>query len=110
MPVYSRWSYDPEDPYAVTLSFSAEGGRWVAWNFARDLLYDGLRSSAGLGDVRVYPDIDLLVIELDSPDGHAVVEMERVQAENFLVETTEAVPIGEERIDIDAFLAEIIKV
>lgn len=107
MPVYSRWSYDPEDPYAVTLSFSAEADRWVTWNFARDLLHDGLRGSAGLGDVRVHPDTDLLVIELESPDGYAVVEMERMQAESFLIDTTEAVPIGEERIDIDAFLAEI---
>lgn len=110
MPVYSRWSYDPGDPYAVTLSFSTEGDRWVTWNFARDLLYDGLRGSAGLGDVRVHPDTDLLVIELESPDGYAVVEMERMQAESFLIDTTEAVPIGEERIDIDAFIAEITRI
>lgn len=110
MPVYSRWSYDPEDPYAVTLSFSTEGGRWVDWSFARDLVFDGLRRPVGLGDVRVHPDPELLIIELESPDGYAVVEMELAQAESFLAETTEAVPIGEEQLDLDAFIAEITRV
>lgn len=110
MPVYSRWSYDPEDPYAVTLSFSAESGRWVAWSFARDLVFDGLRRPVGLGDVRVRSDPDLLIIELESPDGYAVVEMDLAQAESFLAETTKAVPIGEERVDMDAFLAEITRI
>lgn len=107
MPVYSRWSYDPEDPYAITLSFIADGGRWVAWSFARDLVYDGLRGPSGLGDVRVRPDSDVLIIELESLDGYAMVEMDRGQAERFLGRTVEAVPIGDERIDLDAFLAEI---
>lgn len=114
MPVYSRWSYDPADPYAITLAFRAECDRWVAWSFARDLIVEGLREPAGLGDVRVRPDRkdppEILVIELESPDGYAVVEMAYEDAAAFVTMTNEIVPHGTERIDIDAFIAEIIEV
>jgi hypothetical protein len=114
MPVYSRWSYDPADPYAITLAFSAEHGYWVMWSFARDLIIEGLRRPTGLGDVRVRPEStggpEVVVIELESPDGYAVVEAERVYVEKFVTATLEAVPLGSERIDIDAFIAGIIEV
>jgi hypothetical protein len=112
-PVYSRWSYDPADPYAITLAFGEDQG-WVVWRFARDLIIEGLTQPAGLGDVRVRPDLaecsDILVIELESPHGYAVVEMVREDAEIFLARTMEAVPPGEENIDIDAFIAQVMKV
>ena len=115
-PVFSRWSYVLRDPYAVALAFQAQRGQWIEWVFGRDLLLAGLSEPAGLGDVRVRPDLsfeeDLFVIELESPDGYAVVEMHRVDVESFLAATAEAVPVGteSEHVDVDRFIAEVIKV
>jgi sporulation and cell division protein SsgA len=112
-PVLARWSYHPADPYAVTLAFRARHGRWIAWCFARDLLAEGLREPAGLGDVRVRPDgefeDDLIVVELQSPDGHALVEARREDVERFVEVTARVVPVGaeSERVDVDAFIARV---
>lgn len=115
-PVFSRWSYLAGDPYVVNLAFRTERGRWIEWSFARDLLVTGLMEPAGLGDVRVRPDLafedDLLVIELESPDGYAIVEIRRADVARFVDATCEIVALGTESelIDIDAFIAQIIKV
>jgi hypothetical protein len=115
-PVFSRWSYAARDPYVVTLAFRTRRGHWIEWCFARDLLAEGLREPAGLGDVRVRPDLasedDVLVIELESPDGYAIVEMRRAEVERFVDATAQVVAFGAESdlIDIDAFIAQIIKV
>jgi hypothetical protein len=115
-PVFSRWSYVAGDPYVVNLAFRTERGRWIEWAFARDLLVEGLEEPAGLGDVRVRPDLafedELLVIELESPDGYAIVEMRREDVERFADATREVVALGTESelIDMDAFIAQIIEV
>jgi Streptomyces sporulation and cell division protein, SsgA len=115
-PVLSRWCYLSADPYAVTLSFRTDGGQWITWSFARDLIEFGLNEPTGLGDVRVRPDLspdpDVLVIELESPDGYAVVEMKRADIERFLDGAERIVPFGaeEEFVDMDAFIEGITKV
>ena len=115
-PVFSRWSYVADDPYAVSLSFRPERGQWIEWVFARDLLVTGLSEPVGLGDVRVRPDLsleeDVFVIELESPDGYAVVEMRRDEVESFLDATAEVVPLGAEsaHVDVDGFIAAVIRV
>lgn len=115
-PVFSRWTYLAGDPYVVNLSFRTDRGRWIEWSFARDLVVEGLGRPAGLGDVRVRPDFEfpdeVLVIELESPDGYALVEMCRTDAEGFVEDTRDLVPLGAESdlLDIDAFIAQIIEV
>ncbi|GHF67403.1 hypothetical protein FHX82_003713 [Amycolatopsis bartoniae] len=115
-PVFSRWSYVAREPYVVTLAFRTERGRWIEWSFARDLLVDGLREPAGLGDVRVRPDLayehQLMVIELESPDGYAVVEMRREDVERFVESTCGVVPVGAESglLDVDGFIAQVMNV
>jgi hypothetical protein len=115
-PVLSRWSYHLADPYGVTLAFRARPGRWIEWCFGRDLLAEGLWEPAGLGDVRVRPDRefedDLVLIELQSPNGHALVELRREDVERFVDATVRAVPFGgeSELVDIDAFIAQVMKV
>jgi hypothetical protein len=54
----------------------------------------------------------VLVIELESPDGYAIVEMRRAEVERFVDATAQVVAFGAESdlIDIDAFIAQIIKV
>jgi hypothetical protein len=114
--VFSRWTYVARDPYVVTLAFRTQRGHWIEWCFARDLLAEGLREPAGLGDVRVRPDLaaedDVLVIELESPDGYAIVEMRRADVERFVDATAGVVAFGTESelVDVDAFIAQIIKV
>ncbi|MFD2418236.1 SsgA family sporulation/cell division regulator [Amycolatopsis pigmentata] len=115
-PVLSRLSYVGSEPFAVNIAFRTEHGRWVEWTFARDLLVTGLSEPAGIGDVRVHPDLaadqDILILEIESPDGYALVEVEREDVERFIDASAEIVPIGAESdsFDLDAFIDEITKV
>ncbi|WP_410647075.1 SsgA family sporulation/cell division regulator [Amycolatopsis sp. cmx-4-54] len=112
-PVLSRLSFHAGEPFAVTVSFRTERGRWVEWTFARELLATGLTDPAGLGDVRVRPDLSedeaLLTLEIESPDGYASFELEREDVETFLESTYELVPLGSEseHFDVEALIEEI---
>ncbi|EMD30159.1 SsgA family sporulation/cell division regulator [Amycolatopsis thailandensis] len=112
-PVLSRLSFHAGEPFAVTVSFRTERGRWVEWTFARELLATGLTDPSGLGDVRVRPDLsedeDMLTLEIESPDGYASFELEREDVETFLESTYELVPLGSEseHFDVEALIEEI---
>ncbi|MEV4596046.1 SsgA family sporulation/cell division regulator [Amycolatopsis sp. NPDC049253] len=112
-PVLSRLSYHSAEPFAVTVAFRTERGRWIEWTFARDLLVTGLEEPAGLGDVRIRPDLSedpaMLTLEIESPDGYASFELEREDIENFLESSYELVPLGteSENFDIDGLIEEI---
>jgi len=112
-PVLSRLSFLAGEPFAVTVSFRTERGRWVEWTFARELLVTGLTDPAGLGDVRVRPDLSedesLLTLEIESPDGYASFELDREDVETFLESTYELVPLGaeSEHFDVEALIEEI---
>ncbi|HEX3790473.1 MAG TPA: SsgA family sporulation/cell division regulator [Pseudonocardiaceae bacterium] len=97
-PIQTRWSYDSAEPFAVTVAFCAERGRWVEWIFSRDLLIEGLSEPAGLGDLRVRPgeDTETLVLEIHSPSGEATFELDLDATEDFLQTTLELVPAGTE--------------
>ncbi|WP_197319392.1 SsgA family sporulation/cell division regulator [Saccharomonospora sp. NB11] len=113
-PVLSRLTYTPTAPFTVSLAFQVEPDEWVEWEFARDLLITGLHAPAGIGDVRIRPDLspsddDLLVIELESPDGYAAVEADRSGIQAFVDATLARVPLGYEsdRLDLDAVIANL---
>ncbi|MFC3449507.1 SsgA family sporulation/cell division regulator [Amycolatopsis speibonae] len=112
-PVLSRLSFHAGEPFAVTVAFRTERGRWVEWTFARELLATGLTDPAGLGDVRVRPDLSedeaMLTLEIESPDGYASFELEREDVETFLESTYELVPFGaeSEHFDVEALIEEI---
>ncbi|WP_328446238.1 MULTISPECIES: SsgA family sporulation/cell division regulator [unclassified Amycolatopsis] len=112
-PVLSRLSYHAEEPFAVTVAFRTERGRWIEWTFARELLVEGLDEPAGLGDVRVRPDLsedeDFLTLEIESPDGYASFELEIEDVRTFLDASYELVPLGEEGayFDVDGLIEEI---
>jgi hypothetical protein len=90
-------SYDSHDPYAVRAEFHA-GRAAVSWIFDRELLADGLLGPAGVGDVRVMPatDTELLLFQLDSPDGFVVLEAFSAEVADFLDGTYDGVPPGTE--------------
>lgn len=112
-PVLSRMSFHTNEPFAVTVAFRSELGRWIEWTFARDLLVTGLTEPAGIGDVRVRPDLsqddEMLTLEIESPDGYAAFELEREDIESFVQATLDLVPIGSEseHFDVDGLIEEI---
>lgn len=111
VPVSTRWTYDTQEPYAVTVAFATERGRWVEWVFARDLLIEGLTEPSGDGDLRISPDADpdLLVLEIHAPTGSAAFILDREDTTDFLASTLDLVPAGFEsaHFDVDRLLAEL---
>jgi hypothetical protein len=97
--------FDPADPYAVQLVFGHETGRDVTWSFARDLLAEGLYDPAGDGDVLVWPCLAttggaVVVIELRSPHGMAMLQTSSKAVQRFVSEIFAAVPAGTESSQI----------
>jgi len=104
--------YDVSDPYAIHVTFRTgpgEEGR-IEWLFARQLLSAGIVSTAGDGDVRVWPSPDVdagpVYVELSSPSGQALFAAPRGRLVDFLFRTYQLVPPGQEseHLDLDAEL------
>ncbi|MGH3795081.1 MAG: SsgA family sporulation/cell division regulator [Pseudonocardiaceae bacterium] len=112
-PVVTRWTYSMDDPFAVTLVIQTRGDQCVDWVLARDLLVAGLTGPAGIGDVRVRPaqmaEWDVALIEIRSPDGRAMLEVDRDLLQQFVDATVEVIPLGSEStfIDMDAEIEKI---
>ncbi|NEB74577.1 SsgA family sporulation/cell division regulator [Streptomyces sp. SID14478] len=108
-------SYDVRDPFAVRMSFPAPAtleGVDVCWTFARELLACGVTEPAGAGDVRVRPyGYDRTVMEFHASEGTAIVHVRTGELENFLADSTQLVPVGEEHlhVDVDGDLAELMR-
>lgn len=114
-PLMAFFRYFPDDdPLAVYLSVwkrrTAMNDEMVSWVFARSLLARGLHMMSGIGDVSIWPrdDKTRLVIALDSPDGSATLEVPWDPVYRFFEETCDAIPLGGERVDVDAVLAKIL--
>lgn len=112
-PLRAELHYDPRDPYAVTTVFRT-GYDDVRWTFGRELLAQGLHEPSGDGDVHVWPCLDsdghaVVIIELCSPDGEALVQARTVEISGFVDRMTRAVAPGAESalIDVDAAIAAI---
>ena len=112
-PIEAELHYDPRDPYAVTAVFMT-GSSQVRWTFGRDLLLEGLYEPSGDGDVHVWPCLDsdghaVVIIELCSPDGEALVQARTGDLSNFVERMAKAVEPGTESsyVDVDAALTAI---
>ncbi len=105
--------YDAGSPYAVGLCFPApavledgltveDGGRaedGTVWTVARQLLADGIRQPAGLGDLRVRPvGGGLTRLEFYGSTGVALVHTDTAALSGFLSAAYELVPAGGERL------------
>jgi len=106
--------YQPSDPYAVEATFRA-GDEAISWVLGRDLLSEGLTRVSGEGDVRVWPTLDLgergeqtrvIMLQLSSPDGRALLAAPAAEVGAFLAETYQVVAPGTEgeHLDIDNVL------
>ena len=107
-----RLSWALDDPLAVELLLTAEPdhpalprGRWIV---LRDFVRYGLEEPTGDGDVRIRPDDlrDAVWFELARPGRAASVSVSRELVRDFLRQTDEHVPSGEEQSAeaIDALL------
>lgn len=105
--------YELADPYAVEATFRA-GDESISWVLGRDLLSDGLLRASGEGDVRVWPTVDdgtdVVMLQLTSPDGCALLAVGAEGLQAFLQRTYNAVPLGYEgdHIDIDAAIGQFL--
>jgi hypothetical protein len=105
--VQAEFRYRCVDSLAVQLRLSFGRLQAVRWTFSRDLLIAGIRRPSGIGDVRIYPGGDGVLIELRSTiDAHALLLADRLPIEQFLGHTVSVVPIGSEieHYDVDADL------
>jgi hypothetical protein len=112
-PIEAELRYDPADPYAVTTVFKT-GASQVRWTFGRELLTEGLYEPAGDGDVHVWPCLDsaghaVVIIELCSPDGEALVQARTGDLQSFVERMNHAVALGSESdlMDVDSAIAAI---
>jgi hypothetical protein len=107
--------FDPADPYAVRLVVGTSDAPEVTWSFARELLAEGLYDPIGDGDVLVWPCLAtnghaVVVIELRSPHGMAMLQTPSRAVQRFVESTYAAVPPGTEsaRIDVDAMVTHLL--
>ena len=112
-PIEAELHYDPRDPYAVTTVFMT-GASQVRWTFGRELLSEGLYEPSGDGDVHVWPCLDseghaVVIIELCSPDGEALVQARTGDLSGFVERMSTAVEPGSEseHLDVDATITAI---
>lgn len=113
-PLDTELAYNAADPFAITATFLTVAGE-VRWTFGRDLLIAGLYEPTGDGDVHVWPCLDndahaVVMIELCSPDGEALVQARTSDITAFVESMTQLVAPGAEThlIDIDGAIAAIL--
>jgi hypothetical protein len=113
IPLLVELSYTATDPYAVRLAFHPDDSP-VRWDFARDLLSDGMLEPVGDGDVHVWSCLDhegvaVLSVELCSPYGDAMVEILLPDAVEFVDRMHAVVRPGDEsaHVDMDAIVSAI---
>jgi hypothetical protein len=112
LPMTAELRYDSSDPYAVHATFRAEDSQ-VTWVLARELMMTGLQAVSGMGDVKIQPceqnPAAVVLIQLSSPDGVAVLAASSADLRNFLLRTCDQVPPGTEgeHLDLDLKLAQL---
>lgn len=92
--------YRAKDPYAVELCFHAKDID-VMYLFARELLRDGLKHTAGRGDVKITPGLLTVGILLSNGFEQTACSFDRGTLASFLAATYVAVPDGTESDHMD---------
>lgn len=115
LPLGTELQYTTYDPVAVTALFDTGEDEPIRWVFARDLLTEGLNQRAGEGDIVVWPSVDddgfkTIHLQLQSPDGDALIEADAEDIERFLAKTSRLVAPGDENLhmDLDRVLVSIL--
>ncbi|MFF0014610.1 SsgA family sporulation/cell division regulator [Streptomyces sp. NPDC005374] len=94
--------YTSADPAAVHIDFPPHvtlDGEGATWTFARTLLGEGLRTPAGIGNVRVRPAGSAHTrVEFHAPEGVAVLRFASADLTRFLARTYTVVAPDEETV------------
>ena len=97
--------YGHMDPWSIHMSFGNDNN----WVFSRELLLDGLKDFAGLGDVKIWPAQRFTGMRLESPDGECELRFVRRLLQQFADETCVLVSPGLEHMNMDDVIIEIFK-
>ncbi|MFB6805229.1 SsgA family sporulation/cell division regulator [Streptomyces sp. NPDC056387] len=116
VPLLAHFLYGSEDPYAVQATFFDGPAVLARWHFDRQMLAEGLHRSVGEGDVSFCPHeaggVDELRVTLrglaGERRGDAVVFVEARALADFLDETYTVTGAGEEFLDVDTLLDELL--
>lgn len=106
LPLQCEFSYDTQDPLAVTLVLDTEGVRPVTWALSRDLLAEGMTARVGEGDVTCWPVLDhdgepsSFCVRVGSTH-KAVFEIPAEPVVSWLARTYDMVPRGTELDGVD---------
>jgi len=108
----AEFVYDPADACAVTMVLQTPSGP-VHWTFARELLVEGQYEPSGDGDVHVWPCLSacgeaVVIVELCSPVGETLLQFPSRAVQDFVYSSLDAVPLGREEVDVDAWLEELL--
>ncbi|WP_193783503.1 SsgA family sporulation/cell division regulator [Streptomyces sp. E5N91] len=110
----AEFRFDLAHPLVVTMSFIVADCPPVTWRLSRDLLYQGLFSLSGLGDVQVWPthldDRSAVCLQLDSYGMTASFELPIPPLAEWLEHSYRIVPAGTELegVDWDIVTAEML--
>ncbi|MFF6778686.1 SsgA family sporulation/cell division regulator [Streptomyces sp. NPDC012637] len=104
-PIEVAFSYDPDDPWAVLVTFG-RSDHAVDWTLSRELLHRGTRTPCGEGDVQLWPlrqggRKGRLRIRLGGTGVPVLVDVDRSALRAWLTTTFDAVPAGTEATRID---------
>lgn len=110
-PVGVDFKYDPADIHALQLKFKVGTNEYVEWNFARELLIDGLKRMVGLGDVQIYPIGENVHLDLNSPSGQARFVFSMPALKVFVTRMVTSKPLSEEMTDkqLDEVILQILQ-
>lgn len=95
-PVNAEFRYRSDDPFAVQMLLSIDQSPAISWVFGRELMLEGVRGPAGMGDVQIFPVHDGTVVELRSGEQSARLLAHTPDLMEFLDCTVEMVPTGSE--------------
>lgn len=105
-------TYNSEDPLAVRATFMGGPGKDnIDYYMERNMLFVGRYSSSGGENLRMFPG------PFESSTVLAIVEGQKArlaliptdEISSFLSETQLLVPLGEEKVNIDSFLEQLLK-
>lgn len=104
-PLGAQFSYDPADPFAVTVRFG-DSRDSVEWTFGRELLTEGLYTPVGAGDVQVWPCLSadgtaVVILELASPAGEVMLQVATRAVADFVQSMLARTPLGAELAEVD---------
>jgi hypothetical protein len=99
------FSYDPTDPYAVSIAFQP-GVTNDRRELARSFLARGITEPVGGAHLSLWPSLTaegraVVVLSIVSPDGDLVCEIRTNQLHRFLTRTFALVPVGTESDHLD---------